>query len=168
MNIACLSVRQPFAWAIVHGYKPLENRTWATGFRGRLLIHARQTWANQEKADLAMLRCRFPEITFPDAFDLGGIVGEVVMRGMIQTPPEGWMVGPNFPTGDETYEGQPIDLRWWTGGIAFVFREAKVLPFIRMRGTTGFFGVKESVILHPEQPAPDAQFMPDDRERTLL
>lgn len=166
MNICCLSVRQPFAWAIVHGHKELENRTWLAGFRGRLLIHAGQTWGRQEKQDLAMLRVRFPEIAFPEKFDLGGIVGEVMMRGMIR-PGEGWETGPDFPTGTETHEGQPIDARWWTGGIAFVFRQAKVLPFIPMRGTTGFFPVDEAVLLHPGTPAPDAKFRPDDRERIL-
>ena len=35
-----LSVRQPWAWAIVAGWKPIENRTWATDYRGPLLIHA--------------------------------------------------------------------------------------------------------------------------------
>ena len=36
----CLSVRQPWAGLICHGYKPCENRTWATPFRGRIAIHA--------------------------------------------------------------------------------------------------------------------------------
>lgn len=35
-----LSVQQPWAWAIVHGPKRIENRTWATEYRGPLLIHA--------------------------------------------------------------------------------------------------------------------------------
>src|SRR5688572_18843882 len=35
----CLSVRQPWAWAIFHG-KPIENRPRYTSHRGLLLIHA--------------------------------------------------------------------------------------------------------------------------------
>ncbi len=35
-----LSVRQPWAWLIVAGYKDVENRGWATKYRGRILIHA--------------------------------------------------------------------------------------------------------------------------------
>ncbi|HHY88739.1 MAG TPA: ASCH domain-containing protein, partial [Chloroflexi bacterium] len=35
-----LSVRQPWAWLIAQGYKTVENRTWATNYRGPLLIHA--------------------------------------------------------------------------------------------------------------------------------
>jgi hypothetical protein len=37
-----LSVRQPWARAIVTGLKPIENRTWQTNYRGPLLIHAGQ------------------------------------------------------------------------------------------------------------------------------
>lgn len=35
-----LSVRQPYAWAIIHGGKNVENRQWRTPYRGPLLIHA--------------------------------------------------------------------------------------------------------------------------------
>lgn len=38
----CLSVRQPFAWLLVGGYKPVENRSWTTQHRGLLWIHASQ------------------------------------------------------------------------------------------------------------------------------
>lgn len=34
-----LSIRQPWAWAILHG-KPVENRNWRTTYRGRFLVHA--------------------------------------------------------------------------------------------------------------------------------
>lgn len=35
-----LTVRQPWADAIAHGTKRVENRTWRTGCRGLVLIHA--------------------------------------------------------------------------------------------------------------------------------
>ena len=35
-----LSIRQPWAWLIVNGYKDIENRTWSTDFRGRVYVHA--------------------------------------------------------------------------------------------------------------------------------
>jgi hypothetical protein len=39
-RLSCLSIRQPFAWAIVAGHKPIENRTRRTHYRGMLGIHA--------------------------------------------------------------------------------------------------------------------------------
>jgi len=38
--VYALSIRQPWAWLIVNGWKDIENREWSTRFRGRLLIHA--------------------------------------------------------------------------------------------------------------------------------
>jgi hypothetical protein len=68
-----LSIRQPWAWLIVHGHKDIENRTWTTTFRGRFLVHAGRTfdpegyrWVRRE------LSIEMPE---PAAFDRGGIVG---------------------------------------------------------------------------------------------
>lgn len=35
-----ITIKQPWAWLIVEGIKDIENRTWPTKFRGRVLIHA--------------------------------------------------------------------------------------------------------------------------------
>lgn len=35
-----LTINQPWAWAILRAGKTVENRTWATAYRGPLLIHA--------------------------------------------------------------------------------------------------------------------------------
>lgn len=35
-----LSIRQPWANLIVHGIKDIENRSWRTNYRGRVLVHA--------------------------------------------------------------------------------------------------------------------------------
>ena len=35
-----LSVKQPYASFICHGIKTVENRTWSTDYRGKILIHA--------------------------------------------------------------------------------------------------------------------------------
>jgi ASCH domain len=38
--VKALTVRQPWAWAIVYAGKDVENRRWQTSYRGPLLIHA--------------------------------------------------------------------------------------------------------------------------------
>lgn len=35
-----LTVRQPWAWAIIHGGKDIENRRWSTDYRGPVAIHS--------------------------------------------------------------------------------------------------------------------------------
>lgn len=36
----CLSVQNPWSYLICTGIKDVENRSWSTGYRGRLLIHS--------------------------------------------------------------------------------------------------------------------------------
>lgn len=36
----CLTIKQPWASAIISGHKRFENRSWRTEYRGPLLIHA--------------------------------------------------------------------------------------------------------------------------------
>ncbi|MBB3041198.1 hypothetical protein [Nocardioides soli] len=42
-----LTVQQPWAWAIVHGGKDVENRTQAWSYRGLLAIHAGARWSDR-------------------------------------------------------------------------------------------------------------------------
>jgi len=47
-----ISIRQPWAWLIVNGYKDIENRSWPTKFRGRVLIHASKGMTRAEYDDV--------------------------------------------------------------------------------------------------------------------
>lgn len=50
-RIMCLSIRQPWAWAILHAGKDIENRDWATRFRGPFLVHAGKGCTRDEYED---------------------------------------------------------------------------------------------------------------------
>ncbi len=39
-----LSVKNPWGFLICEGIKDVENRTWKTCYRGRILIHASRAW----------------------------------------------------------------------------------------------------------------------------
>jgi tetratricopeptide (TPR) repeat protein len=69
-KLRCLSVRQPWAWAIVTGLKDIENRSWGTDYRGPIVIHAATNKAVATRflrnADAAL-----PKVTF----DYGALVG---------------------------------------------------------------------------------------------
>lgn len=57
----CISVRQPFAWAILKGKKRVENRSRLTNHRGPVLLHAGKI-LQKLKGDLPMER-HFPLLT---------------------------------------------------------------------------------------------------------
>lgn len=44
LDIPALSIRPPWAQLIIGGWKPCENRTWTTNYRGPMLVHAGQKW----------------------------------------------------------------------------------------------------------------------------
>ncbi|NUR59423.1 MAG: ASCH domain-containing protein [Catenulispora sp.] len=51
-----LTVRQPYAWAIAHAGKTIENRSWSTSYRGLLAIHAALTFDQVGARSQQMLR----------------------------------------------------------------------------------------------------------------
>lgn len=50
-----LTVQQPWAWAIIHGGKTIENRTTWWRYRGRLAIHAGSRISDRGMRDPAVL-----------------------------------------------------------------------------------------------------------------
>lgn len=114
-----LSIRQPWAWLIVHGHKDVENREWATQYRGPLLIHASKTVAKAEYArQCAEIEHAFG-IAVPPLADvpLGGIVGAV---HLVDCAPHS-------------------DSPWYTGAVAWVLRQPVELPFLPCKGGLGLF-----------------------------
>lgn len=123
-----LSIQQPWAWLIVNGYKAIENRTWATAYRGPLLIHA------GKKIDTSArfwLRQHFPNIALPASFDLGGIVGRALLVRCVHERGTDHTL-----TVDER--------RWFFGPYGFLMYHAKPLPFRPLRGQLGLFEVPDA------------------------
>lgn len=51
MQLPCLSIHQPWVWAISVGLKRFENRSWIAAYRGPLLIHAAKPVAGKARAE---------------------------------------------------------------------------------------------------------------------
>jgi hypothetical protein len=116
MILPALSIKQPWAWLVVNGFKPLENRNWHTSFRGEILVHTGQ---KADQVDLFLIEQIEDLIRrrLPDRFETGGIVG----RGRITA-----CVGES-------------DSPWFTGDYGFLIRDARPLPFHPCPGKLGFF-----------------------------
>lgn len=50
-DVRAITVKQPWAWAIAHGGKNIENRSRPLAYRGQLLIHAGVSWSHSGAAD---------------------------------------------------------------------------------------------------------------------
>jgi hypothetical protein len=113
-----LSIRQPWAWLIVNGHKPIENRSWATRYRGPLLIHAAKGMTRAEYHDAGELcfRLGVPLPAF-DELERGGVVGQVTVTGCVDASSSSWFFGK----------------------YGFEMANAKPLPFMPCKGQLGFF-----------------------------
>lgn len=120
----CLSIKQPWAWAIVAGHKDIENRTWPTSYRGPVLIHAGKTDSfDLSDDDLAGAFEGMNDVTLPEHMDRGGIIGIAEIVDCVDCHESPWFDGP----------------------YGFVLANARPLPFTPLRGQLGLFEVQLEV-----------------------
>jgi hypothetical protein len=117
MNHWAISVRQPFAWLIVAGHKDIENRPWDPKHRGPVLIHASARFYDGFTPSNALRN--WPDITPPDEWLLGGIIGEAEIVEVV------------------THHRS----RWFTGPHGLVLRNPRTLPYQMCYGRPGVFKV---------------------------
>jgi len=133
-----LSLRQPWAWAVISRGKRIDNRTWNTFFRGPLLIHAAKQCEEIEfKRALHWMHMRGVARVddCPPLAELprGGIVG----RGRMVH-----VISPKCPL--DAYP-RGVDLRWHMHEqYGFVFEDVEPLPFRAYRGMPGLFWVEDA------------------------
>lgn len=71
-----LSIRQPWAWAILDGHKRVENRSWSVNYRGPLAIHASQSRRDLEGPTQRLAGMGI-EVPKPESLDFGALIGVV-------------------------------------------------------------------------------------------
>lgn len=149
-----LSLRQPWAWAVLHAGKRVENRRWSTRFRGEILIHAAKgctakeyegavrwmllrglvtgaAWLPSSVLGHAPVMLRVagrgcPEVPPLDELERGGIVGRARIVDVL--PPSS--NGPRAPWHMPEQYG-------------FVLEDVTPLPFRPYRGSLQLFNVEE-------------------------
>lgn len=134
-----LSIMQPWAWCIIrpdvqdpairetldpeYAIKPIENRTWASTYRGQLLIHASKNVDHEAwgiiQDDIGL---RLPPA---NRLALGGFIGVVDMIDCVEE----------------------YDNAWFAGPFGFVFANPRPIPFVPYRGQLQIFDVADSDLL---------------------
>ncbi len=134
-----LAVRQPWAWAIIHGGKDIENRSAYAVNKGamraptRIAIHA-SARMTQHEYDSALAFMAMLGVTCPPAahLDYGGIIGAVRVQEIVKHSASPWYFGPR----------------------GLVLEDAEPHPFIRCDGQLGYFKWHAEGILKPPVPRP--------------
>ena len=140
-----LSIRQPWAWLILHAGKDIENRDWNDHYPaladarrlveaafenggGRFLIHTGKGMTRDEYEDcLCLAHAISRELPYPAGLTLprieelprGGIVGSAQLYDIV------------------TEHESP----WFFGRIGLVLRNPKACSFVAVKGALGFFDV---------------------------
>lgn len=125
-----LSIRQPWAWAIVHAGKDIENRNWPTKYRGPICIHAAKGMTRGEyddandvigrtvgRVEQAWLDRWLGVTAAPMLLDRGGIIGVAEIVDCVDASSSPWFIG----------------------RYGFVLRNAHPVDFISVKGALGFF-----------------------------
>jgi hypothetical protein len=93
MNTAkVLTIRQPWAGLIMLKLKNIENRTWSTRYRGKVIIHSSAQIHDTEWMS-ARYMCRRLGVKFPDGETILGKTGEILgiatLSDILPPPPVG-------------------------------------------------------------------------------
>lgn len=118
-----LSIRQPWAHAVIYLGKPVENRSWkavekgAMGIR-RIAVHAGKGMTREEYEEARDFMASIG-VTCPPAAELlrGGIIGSVDVIGVVKRHASPWFFGP----------------------LALVLRDPKPCAFVPAVGQLGYF-----------------------------
>jgi hypothetical protein len=108
-----LSMKQPWAFAVLHLGKSVENRKWRSSFRGRVVIHASRT-----TDDDGMDYIRAAGFALPTRLPTGAYIGEVTISDCVpqsecRSP---WAFGPWCYLLEEPVSyAEPIPARGWLG-----------------------------------------------------
>jgi hypothetical protein len=115
-----LSIQQPWAWAILHAGKDIENRTWPTSIRGSVLIHA---GLKIDFPAFDWIEKRFG-IRIPRLLRTGGIVGCVDIVNCVMSS----------------------NSKWFTGKYGFVLQNPIETSFVHLSGKLKFFETNVSLV----------------------
>lgn len=98
--LKALSIKQPWAWLIVNGYKNIENRDTLKNFRGTFLIHASKNWDSNylnlidksiEEINIALRSMPMKK----SLYEFGGIIGAATIKDCTQKSDSPWFIGKN-------------------------------------------------------------------------
>lgn len=102
-----ITVKQPWASLIIEGIKDIENRTWPTKFRGRVLIHAGATIAKNAVDVISMIDGELARKIWFDINDkklpIGAVIGSVEIIDCVINHPSIWSEKTTQMSPDNSY-----------------------------------------------------------------
>lgn len=133
INRVAISIRQPWAWLVVNGYKDIENRSWQTNYKGLLIIHAGKKRDRDEEDiewafNTAMMtsgdKYSYLRSRYEKEKVLGALIGSVMVDNCVSVSDSYWFSGPfGFVMSQPKVWGQPIPYRGALGLFSVTMEE---------------------------------------------
>lgn len=121
-----LSIRQPWAWCIVHSTKRVENRSWrpnAALVGQRIAIHAA---AKLDEDAISPLLQAGENLPLRGHYDLGCVIGTAILDTVWSDCPPG-------------------QAAWWCGPVGLLFRDVQPCDAIPCRGALSLWRLPPDV-----------------------
>lgn len=126
MTMKAFSIKNPWAWLIVHGGKNVENRKWQPKFRGRFLVHASKGF---DKAGYRKLKEQGVEMPNPLEFYYGCVIGSAELYEVRSREEILKDTGENYP-------------KWYDGSkYALMLRDPEPCKPFLATGKLNFFDI---------------------------
>ena len=116
-RLPALTVHQPYAWLIVHGYKDIENRPRPTHHRGPILIHAGLNTDTLDHEEWMADAEATAEGRLPDDLARGGVIGVVEIVGCVRRSSSEWKEPASW--GWQLAHARPLRFRPCKGALGF-------------------------------------------------
>lgn len=133
-----LSLHEPFATLMAIGAKRIETRSWSTGYRGWLAIHASKGGLGKRELADCLAEPEFAAALNGTPLSPGCIVAVVRLEECLPTSPKGCLSSifedyPDLDTPQEREFGDYHEGRWgWV--TTDLFRLARPVPFRAKQG----------------------------------
>ena len=127
-----LSIRQPWAWAILNAGKNIENRPRRFNYRGPICLHASKAMTNREFDEFVFFARglnsdgHWPEdkwLPHPGELEQGGIIGTANIVDCVEQSDSPWFFGP----------------------FGLVLENIKPVPFVPVKGALGLFNWRKNL-----------------------
>jgi hypothetical protein len=150
-----ISVRQPWAWALIHGGKDVENRSRAPAGSHRLVgrrifIHAAKGMTRSEydsaRQFMASINVECPR---PDQLLRGGVIGTVRLAGIVSDIENA--IGTVTLTGEDDLSHKSHS-SWFFGPVGLVVEDPEPFGPVAGPGQLGWFTFKEGGAFDPPKP----------------
>ncbi len=130
-TLKAITIHGPWCWAIINGYKRVENRKWITPHRGLLAIQAGRSTESDARAGQSFAKLG---LTIPDHFERGAIVGTVKLTEIL-----------SLDEYLEKYGDDPMNREFALGPYCWVFEDPQPCVPVPCPGNFQLWNVKNQL-----------------------